>query len=190
MRKKGLVTGLLVMVSVVVVNAQRITVASDKAADTDFSKFKTFYWTSQVDNQLDEGYNFLNDLILKAQVRDAVKAELMGLGYKLNPDSPDLLVNFRVFDKPVRLRGTEGYGTSYWGNDQYRSISDTTSYAVEAGTLLISLVDRKEGAIVWQGFASGLIDNNQFIKDEGKIREAVNMIFDEYGLRAKEYSRK
>lgn len=187
---KNAVVGLLVMVCMAGAYGQTITVASDRAPDTDFSKYKTFYWTSQVDNKLDEGYNFLNDLILKAQVREAVKAELMGLGYKLNPETPDVLVNFRVFDKPVRIRGMEGYGTSYWGTEQYRSISDTTSYEVEAGTLLVSLVDRKAGAIVWQGFASGLIDNNQFIKDEGKIREAVNMIVDEYGIRAKEYSRK
>jgi hypothetical protein len=181
---------LFVMVCMAGAYAQTITVASDRALDTDFGKYKTFYWTSQVDNKLDEGYNFLNDLILKAQVRDAVKAELMGLGYKLDARNPDVLVNFRVFDKPVRLRGMEGYGTGYWGTEQYRSISDTTSYEVEAGTLLVSLVDRKAGSIVWQGFASGLIDNNQFVKDEGKIREAVNMIFDEYGIRAKEYSRK
>jgi len=68
-------------------------------------------------------------------------------------------------------------------------VSDTTSYVVEPGTLLISLVDRKKGSLVWQGFASGLIDNNTFIKDEGKIREAVNLIFDEYGMRATDYDR-
>jgi hypothetical protein len=61
---------------------------------------------------------------------------------------------------------------------------------VKAGTLLVSLVDRKKGAIVWQGFASGLIDNNQFIKDEVKIHEAVNLIFENYGMRADNYSKK
>jgi hypothetical protein len=94
-----------------------------------------------------------------------------------------------VFDKAARIQGMESYGTGYWGN-QYRDISDTVSYEIEPGTLIVSLVDRKDGHIVWHGFASGLIDNNAFIKDEGKIRQAVNMIFDEYGLRAREYSKK
>ena len=169
--------------------AQTITVAADQRLDTDFSRFKTFNWTSQVDSELDEGYYFLNDLILKSQVRDAVKSELMGLGYTLDAN-PDLLVNFRVFDRPTRIKGHEGYGVTYWGDEQYRLISDTTSYDVEAGTLLISLVDREDGAIVWQGFASGLIENDKFIKDESSIHEAVNLIFEEYNQRAREYSKR
>jgi Domain of unknown function (DUF4136) len=172
-------------------NAQTISVHSDRALNTDFSKYKTFYWSSQADAWLDEGgIYFLNDLGMKAMIRDAVKSELMGLGYQIDSYEPDMIVNFRVFDKPVTLKGFEGYGSSYWSGQPYRSISDTTSYNVEAGTLLVSLADRKSGQVVWQGFASGLIENNAFVKEEGRIREAVNMIFDEYNQRAKEYTRK
>ena len=173
------------------VDAQNITVESDQATDTDFGNYQTFYWSSQADAWLDEGgIYFLNDLGMKAIVRDAVKSELMGLGYQMQSHEPDLLVNFRIFDKPVTLKGYEGYGTSYWGDERYHEISDTASYNVEAGTLLVSIADRKSGRVVWQGFASGLIENNVFIKEEGKIRETVNMIFEEFDQRAKEYTRK
>src|SRR5687767_684407 len=172
------------------VNAQSVTVKSDRVLDTDFNKFKSFYWSSQADAWLDEGVYFMNDLRMKAIVRDAVKGELMGLGYQVQSHEPDLIVNFRVFDKPVTLKGYEGYGTSYWGSETYRGIDDAASYDVEAGTLLVSMADRKSGKVVWQGFASGLIENNSFVKEEGKIREAVNMIFEEFGERAKEYTRK
>ncbi len=57
------------------------------------------------------------------------------------------------------------------------------------GTLIVSLVDRKTGTMVWQGFASGLINNHEFIKDEAKVREAVSLIFDEFGMRATDYDR-
>jgi hypothetical protein len=171
-------------------NAQTIRVEADRALDTDFGEYKTFYWASQIDTWLDEGMYFLNDLTMKAMIRDAVKSELMGRGYELQSHNPDLIVNFRVFDKPVTLKGFEGYGLSYWGDQRYREISDTTSYNVEAGTLLLSMADRESGKVVWQGFASGLIEGDAFIKDEGKIREAVNMIFEEYNQRAKEYTRK
>jgi hypothetical protein len=127
---------------------------------------------------------------MKAVIRDAVKAEMLGLGYQLQSQEPDLIVNFRVFDKPVTLKGYEGYGTAYWSDQRYREASDTASYKVEAGTLLVSMADRESGKVVWQGFASGLIENDAFIKDEGKIREAVNLIFEEYNQRAKEYTRK
>ena len=171
-------------------NAQTIKVESDRSLNADFSKFKTFYFSSQADAWLDEGLYFLNDLHMKAMIRDAVKSELMGLGYRMQSYQPDLVVNFRVFEKPTTITGFEGYGTSYWGSEKYREISDKTSYDIDAGTLLISIADRKSGSIVWQGFASGLIDNKAFVKDESKVRQAVNMIFDEYGERAKEYSKR
>jgi len=173
-------------------NAQTsITVNSDQVLETDFSQYKTFGWASQVDSKLDEGMYFLNDLVMKSMVRDAVKGELLGLGYEMRDEAPDLIVNFRVFDKPVTLKGYEGYGTSYWGTgNTYRQISDTTSYDVEAGTLLVSMADRESGQVVWQGFASGLLENDAFVKDEGKVREAVNFIFEEYNQRAREYTRR
>lgn len=181
----------LMLVGFLGLHAQSITVESDRSLDTDLSKYKTFYWSSQADAWLDEGgLYFLNDLGMKAIVRDAVKGELMGLGYQLQSHEPDLIINFRVFDKPVALKGFEGYGQSYWSGQPYRQISDTATYNVEAGTLLVSMADRKSGQVVWQGFASGLIENNVFIKEEGKIREAVNLIFNEFDERAKEYTRK
>lgn len=131
----------------------------------------------------------MNDLIFKADIRDAVEHEMQGLGYRMQPQSPDLIVNFRVFDNSTRIKGYEGYGQGYWGNEEYLQATDTTSYVVEPGTLLVSLVDRKNGTMVWQGFASGLINNKAFIKDETKVRTAVHMIFEEFGMRATDYDR-
>ena len=188
---KRMLSVLLMSVFVIsAAHAQSITVKADRKLDTDFSKFNTFYFASQADAWLDEGVYFMNDLHMKAVIRDAVKAEMMGLGYELQSSEPDLIVNFRVFNEPVTLKGYSGYGTSYWGDERYREAEDTTSYDVEAGTLLISMADRESGRVVWQGFASGLIENNEFIKEEGTIRETVNLIFEEFNQRAKEYTRK
>lgn len=171
-------------------NAQTVTVESDRMLDKDFSEYKTFYWSSQADAWLDEGMYFLNDLGMKSVIRDAVKGELMGLGYHMQSHEPDLIVNFRVFEEPVTLTGYEGYGESYWSDERYRNIDDAKTYEVDAGTLLISMADRESGKVIWQGFASGLIDSNEFVKEEGKIREAVNLVFEEFDGRAREYTRK
>lgn len=187
--KKVMLMGLMSVGFIFGANAQTITVESDQALNTDFSKYKTFAMASQVDSELDEGLYFLNDLVMKSMIRDAVKDELMGLGYEERDEAADLVVNFRVFDEAVTLKGFEGYGTGYW-NEQYRQISDTASYEVEPGTLLVSMADRQSGQVVWQGFASGLLENSAFVKDEAKIHEAVNLIFEDYNQRAKEYTRK
>lgn len=156
--------------------AQDITVQGYGASDADnLDKYKTYYWASMVDSDLKEGnIYFLNDLVLKADLRDAIRGELRGRGYTEQKQNPDMIVNFRVFDKPVRLKGytDAGYGASYWGPTELRDARDTTSYQVEAGTLLISLVDRKSGQMIWQGFASGLIKGSAFLKDKVKLSEA------------------
>ncbi len=171
-------------------NAQDVTVETDRRLNHDFTQYDSFHWTSQVDMELDEGNYFLNDLVMKSYVRDAVRAEMLGLGYRQDPANADLLVSFRVFDKAVRLKRYDDYGDTYFGKGQYRMIDDAAAYHVEAGTLLISLIDRKEGAIVWQGFASGLINNDEFIKDEVSIHEAVNLIFQEFSPLLRDYTRR
>ena len=164
--------------------AQDIQVEAFKKLNHDFSKYKTFYWSSQVDQKEDPGFYFLNDLVLKGLVRESVEGELEGLGYEKANQSPDLLVNFRVFDKPTSIKGYTGYGTTYWGDTETRDEEDATTYEVKAGTLVVNLVDRQSGLVVWTGFASGLMDGQVFNKDEIKIKEAVNLVFEEYNQRA------
>lgn len=168
--------------------AQNITVDADKKLNTDFSKYKTYAWASQVDSKLDEGFYFLNDLVLKDRIRNAVKFALDGRGYKYTRQSPDLLVNFRVFDKPTSIRGYTGYGTTYFGTEEVREPEDVTTFDVKAGSIIVNLVDTKTGQVVWRGLASGLTNANGFDRDENKIKQAINLIFEPYSYRADKYS--
>lgn len=187
---KRLLMGVCAMLVVTAVSAQSITVNSEHAENVDFSNYKTFDWADQVDNQLDSGVYFLNDLIFKAQIREAVRNEMMAVGYEFSDQTPDLVVNFRVFDEATTIRSAEDYGSQYWAGANYRDISEKVSYDIEPGTILISLIDRKSGGIVWHGFASGLIKEEQFIKDEGTVIQAVNMIFEEYNRTASGITKK
>lgn len=159
-----------------------IIVNADKALNTDFSKYKTFAWASQV--KTDNGVYFLNDYVLKNAVRHAVLHELEGLGYEMKDQAADLIVNFRVFDKPVEIQGFTGYEQGYWGTEEYRDRDDQRTYKLDAGSLIVQMVDRTTGQIVWQGYASGIMDNNVFDKDKERINQAVALIFDEYDQRA------
>ncbi len=61
-------------------------------------------------------FTFSNDLVFKADIRDAVEHEMQGLGYRMEAQSPDLIVNFRVFDQQARIKGYEGYGQGILGD--------------------------------------------------------------------------
>ena len=173
-----------------VLSAQEIVVQSREAADVDLSRMKTFAWASQVNGALDAGNYFLNDIVLKADIRDAVKSELDQRGYRHDPESADIIVNFRVFDEPVILNTYESYGEAFWGDVEFKNPMDSVNTELQAGTLIISMVDREAGKLLWQGFASGLIEKNKFIKEEEKVREAVKLIFERYNYRASEYTKR
>ena len=167
--------------------AQDIIIQADKRLNTDLSKYKTYQFASQVDNKLDPGFYFLNDVFLKDMIRTSINNELQGLGYKKVNQSPDLIITFRVFDKPVTLTDYKSYGVNFYGTE-IRDSEAFKEYKVEAGTLLLSMVDRKQGLVVWQGFASGLIEGNTFMRNGSKIKQAVNLIFNEYNQRADNFT--
>ncbi|MDJ1499203.1 DUF4136 domain-containing protein [Xanthocytophaga agilis] len=186
MKLKILIIGLLVSIQVMAQKQQKqnVQVNSDKQLNIDWSKYKTYAWASQVDSKLDPGIYFLNDLVLKERIRSAVGYEMDGRGYEKVSQSPDIIVNFRVFDQPTTLKGYTGYGTSYWGSQEVRQPEDTTSYNVERGTLIVNVIDTKSGETIWRGFASGLMNGTTFNKEEEKIKEAVNLIYQDYPARA------
>lgn len=164
--------------------AQSIVVDADKKLNQNFSQYKTFYWSSQVDHKLDPGFYFLNDIVLKDRIRKAVSYAMEGRGYRKTSHSPDLIVNFRVFETPTTIKGYSGYGTTYFGSEEVRTPEDTTSFRVDKGTTIVYLVDRKSGQIVWRGFASGLMNGYAFDRREDRIKQAINLIFKEYDYRA------
>jgi hypothetical protein len=153
-------------------------------ADANMEDFNTYAFASQVDSKLDAGFFFLNDLVLKADIRDAVKHEMDSRGYRHDPSSADLVVNFRVFDKAATIQGLEGLGSNYWSSGEADRFAMKETVNLKEGSLLVHLVNRQTGEIVWQGYASGLMDGNGFNKDKNKISEAVSMIFDSYNHRA------
>jgi hypothetical protein len=153
-------------------------------ADANMEQYNTYAFASQVDNKLDEGLFFVNDLVLKAEIRDAVKHELESRGYRHAASGPDLVVNFRVFDKATQIQGLQGLGDGYWSSAETVGIDAPQTVNLEKGSLMIHIVDRNTGKLVWQGYASGLMDGDVFSKEKNKVAEAVSMIFESYNHRA------
>ncbi|WP_018618914.1 DUF4136 domain-containing protein [Spirosoma luteum] len=183
---KSLIIAAALLLTASLTQAQNVTVDAEKKLNFDFSKYKTFAWASQVDNKLDPGFYFLNDLELKKRIRDAVKSELEGRGYKYQRRAPDLIVNFRVFDKPTTITGYTSYGTTYFGTE-LRDPEDQKTFDVKAGSIIVNLIDVKTGQAVWRGLASGITSDNGFDRDQNKIKQAVNLIFEKYAYRADKY---
>ncbi|WP_207509159.1 DUF4136 domain-containing protein [Telluribacter humicola] len=177
--------------------AQNYTVTSDKDLSAPFDQYKSYTWAKSINSAKSLAYA-INDAVLHKAIKDAVAHEMAAREFKMSSQSPDLLVNFRVFDKPVEMTGYEGYfrDADYWGTDEVRNgqlglirrVNDDdrgrpgTQYYFDKGTILIQLVDAKKGVVVWQGYASGLTDGNVFDKNTDHVAKAINLVFEELDL--------
>lgn len=187
---KGILSVSLVLFAALTALGQEISVFSQQDPDTNFGTYTTYFWADQVEKGSDEGNFFMNDLFLKSDIRDAVRRELDARGYRLEPNNPDLIINFRVFAQKARLRGNLGYGSTFWGQDEFDPTQGVKTGEVEPGTLILCMVDRDRNVLVWESRASGLTEAGAFLKDEGKIREAVTLMFENYNVPVEEYTRR
>ena len=146
--------------------AQEVTVASSE--NLDLRKYKTFMWDSQVNNEMEQGgIYFLDDLVVKSQLRDALQNEFANSGYEFDKTNADLTVHFVLFgEKSV----------------SYNNLPENlVSYKAESGTLVISLIDSSDGKVIWQASAEG-ISKSETLKDESILKEVVAKIFQESAL--------
>lgn len=136
--------------------AQQITYDFDKSAD--FSKFRTYAWV--------RGHEVPDELNNK-RILNAVNAQLAAKGLtRVDHAEPDLLVAYHaVFDRDLQVSGF----SSGWGPYRLGPTASGTARAeaILKGTLVVDIVDRRTGTIVWRGTAAKDID----VKADGSRRE-------------------
>lgn len=162
-----------------------LTVQTDYDREADFNEYRTFYWSDDFQNQNSEGATneplFYNTLV-KKRLKQAIQRELEGKGYTLSADNPDLLVGSQVV---VEERNTTGnnypYYPFYFG--YYGGFNGTTTNSQKEGDVVVNLIDRTQKQLVWQGYASGVLEMDTEDRQE-EINQAVTLILSEYNHRA------
>ncbi|CAA9280591.1 MAG: hypothetical protein AVDCRST_MAG95-3279 [uncultured Adhaeribacter sp.] len=159
-------------------------VESDYSYSGNFKKYRTFNFIGVKNSEGDSSkYNPF--------VENSIKSRMELQGYRLNQNRPDLLVSYKLFYEDLLLKGynqpeiTEFIETGrifdeneeYDPNEEKREY-DPIKYNLKKGTLFIVLIDKKKNRAVWQGYASGVLENT--VKNEAYLKSAVRSIFDRY----------
>lgn len=137
--------------------AQNITFDFDKSAN--FAEFATYTW--------ERGHEVPDELNHK-RIVNAIDGQLAakGLTRVSRQEQPDLLVAYHaVFDRDLQVSGF----SSGWGPYRFGPGASGTARAEQIlkGTLIVDIVDRSTGTIVWRGTATKDID----VKADGEKRE-------------------
>lgn len=168
---------LFATITAISAKAQTQSVGNSKV-NTDFSKYTTFTWARS-----GEGDNNI--------VQNAIYNELEGRGYRENPEQGDLIVTYRVLEKKGQIHGyKDDNPTTTFTGKQLRLPSDTTTFSIAPGTMMVNMIDAKTGETVWTGFSSGVIhqlpEADEHTTDEMQLREAVHSIFSEFKYDARD----
>lgn len=142
-------------------------------------RYRAYAWASQVDDLQNSAY-FLNDQKVKTYVKHAISKELGSIGYIYTDQEPDLLINFRVFDKPQKITCAADWGPSYFSKGEITWYDEDRVFEIPQGTVVVQFIDRHAGRIVWQGHVTGLVEKGSFNKEKGKIDLAISFIFNQY----------
>jgi len=162
-----------VIMMILIADCTGLKVSTDFDSKVDFSKYKTFNFSKEVDKVT------LNDLN-RRRLKDAIGKELEARGYKIST-SPDVLVNAFVKGKN---KYSATANTNYWGGPfMYRGFGSSNTYvdvnrSIE-GTLFIDLIDVQEKKMIWEGVAEGLVNPRTETREE-TINNVVGLIFKNY----------
>ncbi len=170
-----------------------VTAVGPNGYDIYYYEFEPAYKTQKKANnksakETNEPYVYSYSVIIPAAdenangvIQDAISNELEGRGYREEGSTGDLIVAYQVLDRKATLHGYNNDDpTTVSGGQQVRQPSDTATFALQPGTLIVSLIDAKSSQVVWTGFAPNMNNNDTFITDEVKLKEAVHNIFNEF----------
>lgn len=164
---------------------QGIRVSTDQRVN--ISDFNSYNWVSDIDEIPgdmvivgSEGVLIFNNKSAHKTIKDAIQTQLEARGFERESDNPDMLVNFKVFERDAQLRTfVRQDGFSYIGDGPFGQ--NARMVDVERGTVLLNFLDAESGEHIWQGFASGALEDAD-VKDEKTLNAKVRAIFEDFNF--------
>ncbi|NOX64518.1 MAG: DUF4136 domain-containing protein [Chlorobi bacterium] len=158
-----------------------ITVSMDYDPSADFSKYKTYKWSSTEDST---DILLKNKLVLNRTYR-AIDKTLKSQGFTKVESNPDFIVYPHAGTKEKVKVNTWDYGYSGWwsAGQPYDYIDDSVTnitYYTE-NTLFIDIVDAANDQLIWRGVGIGFDDSSSSPEESVKKNdEAVAKILKNY----------
>lgn len=177
-------------------------ISSSSDVATNFSKYRTFAWLPDRTDTTDLPYN---NEIIRNNIRNYFGQSFAERGYKVDLDSPDVLLNIVITNKKkekVIIYSANPYpyyycnyyyGSTYYYpydfNYYYRyhpGYCYPSNYYTEKqeyveGSIILNVIDRKQNKLVWSGVARGDIYDATYINEN--IHPAVEAIMKKYPVK-------
>ena len=128
-------------------------ISSNCEESADFSAYKTFSYVSYQES-LNAAHPEYNNPENRQLIEESITRELNKLGYLKKEAMGDLMVGFEfIITDMVDPRVDSAVIYKPWADTK------TDSFNYTEGLLVVRLVDREGGNLVWQGSLSGILNN-------------------------------
>lgn len=165
-----------------------LSVGSDQRMNNDISDYKTYNWVSE-EGEMPSTQIFLgsqsaiifHQKSTRGMLKEAIETQLTAKGFTKDRNNADMLVNYSVLEEGAQLRTYTREGYSFlWEGPAQRNVEMVD---VEPGTVLVNFIDAETGLQVWQGFASGALEESD-LKSEQMLQAKVEAIFNQFDFSA------
>lgn len=165
---------MLIALLIVSTSALQVDVKTDYDHKVNFSQYKTYSWLKV------ETPNSLWD----KRVKEAVDEVLAEKGWTQVPADGDVSIVAigTTQEKPTLRTFYDGFDGWYW-NGFLTATTTVENYTV--GTLVLDMFDTKTKRLIWRGSASDVLSGKPE-KDEGKLKKAVQKMFEHFPPKPKE----
>ncbi len=189
---KQLTAILSLVMGLIVLNSCTSTAHIEKDPAVDMARYRSYSW---VDNR-EEGDKYLKGLT-KQNLRAAVGAELNEINWREDNRKPDVIIQHdllverkiketndpmysRPFSRPFYNPYTRRWGSIYYPS-QFMGY-DSRNYEVKQGTLTITMIDARTDKVIWQGWVTDELKNNQPTSKE--IQAGVKTLFKKFDTKS------
>ncbi len=143
---------LIILLTIFFIGCSVTTITSNCDESADFSSYKTFAYVTNEDI-LKPAHPEYNNPANRQIIQQAITNELSNMGYVAVEDDPDLLVAFdMIITEKVDPRVDSAVIYKPWVDTK------TDSFSYTEGLLVVRLIDKKAGNLVWQGSLSGILN--------------------------------
>lgn len=144
--------------------------------EVDFSKYKTFCWMSGCEFKF-AGPSYLNDSLLRENLKKAIVDELENKGLKQDTNDPDLLIGFTITvkdEQAIVYHPTEDTPVYYKPLETEKEVVNYLK-----GSIIIGMADSKESRMVWQSHAISYMEVKPDLSEKN-IRKGIKLVLKNY----------
>ncbi len=159
----------------------RVSVISDPGAD--FSRFISFGFQQPLGTDREDGTGTL----LSRSLQDAARMELESLGYRFDPEAPDLELNFFVETREV-IQGRSGPSFSVGYGYYHRHYGVWSGYETHIrqhteSTLHVDVIDAERDQLIWEGISVERLSGHDLAFEPENIPPSMAQIFAKFPRR-------